>query len=202
MLREKKPGMKWLLLSSLAGLAVPRVALAEPLRYDMDPNHTYPSFEGDHLGGLSVWRGKFNASEGYVMLDREAEAGTVQVTIDLGSVDFGHEEMNEHAVSAEFFDVQKYPQAVYQGTLGGFTDGVPSEVSGELTLHGVTQPVTLTLNSFKCMPHPMLKREVCGANALGEFDRSAFGLDVGKDYGFDMEVRLQIQVEAIQAQQQ
>ena len=200
MLEKTRFGMKWLVLGSLTSLASAGVVLAEPVRYEMDPDHTYPSFEGDHMGGLSVWRGKFNTSEGYVVMDRKAETGRLEVTVDLGSVDFGHPEMNEHAVGADFFDVRKYPRAVYRGELRGFSDGVPSEVAGELTLHGVTQPLDLTLNTFKCMPLPMLKREVCGADAIGTFDRSEFGLDVGKDYGFDMEVRLQIQVEAIAAQ--
>jgi polyisoprenoid-binding protein YceI len=200
MLRETSPGSATLLLLWLTSLIAAGAAAAEPVRYDMDPEHTYPSFEGDHMGGLSLWRGKFNSSTGHVMLDRESESGTVEVSIDLRSVDFGHPAMNEQAVSAEFFDVEKFPQAVYRGKLGGFSDGEPTEVTGELTLHGVTNPVTLTLNAFKCMPHPMLKREVCGADAEGTFDRSDFGLDVGKDYGFDMEVRLRIQVEAIKAE--
>jgi len=70
-------------------------------------------------------------------------------------------------------------------------------VDGMLTLHGVTLPLTLQIRSFKCMPHPLLKRELCGADALATFQRDAFGMDAGKDYGFDMTVTLRIQVEAI-----
>jgi polyisoprenoid-binding protein YceI len=89
--------------------------------------------------------------------------------------------------------------AHYKGTLGGFVNGMPTTVTGDLTLHGVTKPVNLKVKSFRCMPHPMYKREVCGADALGTLYRDQFGIDSGKAYGFNMEVTLRIQVEAIMA---
>jgi len=174
-------------------------ASAEPVIYQMDPSHTYPSFEGDHMAGLSTWRGKFNRASGTVTLDRASGSGSVEATIDLTSVDFGHEEMNAHAMSAEFFDVAKYPTASYTGTLQAFVDGVPTKLVGELDLHGVRQPVALDIRAFKCMEHPMAKREVCGADAVGTFDREAFGLTAGKAWGFNMDVVLRIQVEALRA---
>lgn len=180
------------LLASAAGIA------AAPVVYEMDPAHTFPSFEGDHFG-ISVWRGKFTRSSGKVTLDREAGTGTVDVTIDAASIDFGLEAMNEHARAPDFLDVAKYPQVTYKGQLAAFADGKPTRVDGELTLHGVTRPVTLQIDRFKCMPHPMLQREVCGADALGTFERDEFGLSAGKDYGFDMTVTLRIQVEAVVA---
>ncbi len=178
-------------------LAVGGTAMAATVNYDIDPEHTYPSFEADHMGGLSVWRGKFNRSSGKVAIDREAGTGTVDVAIDVSSVDFGHDVLNEYALGEALFDSAKYPQATYTGRLEGFVDGKPTRVAGELTLHGVTRPVELKLNSFKCMPHPMLKREVCGADALATIQRDAFGMSAGKDHGFSMAVTLRIQVEAI-----
>ena len=156
--------------SALIGLALSAsgAAAAATVTYDIDPDHTYPSFEADHMGGLSVWRGKFNKSSGKVTLDKAAGTGTVDITIDMASADFGQDALNEHARGADLFDVAKYPQATYKGKFEGFMDGAPSRVAGELTLHGVTHPVELKINSFKCMPHPMLKREVCGADALGD----------------------------------
>jgi polyisoprenoid-binding protein YceI len=74
-------------------------------------------------------------------------------------------------------------------------------VVGTLTLHGVTRPVDLKIDLFKCIPHPIFKRELCGANATGTFDRSEFGLSAGKDYGFKMDVTLRIQVEALKAEE-
>lgn len=178
-------------------LAANGIAAAATVHYDIDPEHTYPSFEADHMAGLSVWRGKFNHSSGTVALDKEAGTGAVEVAIDVSSIDFGNDALNEHARGAELSDVAKYPQATYRGRLEDFFDGKPTRVAGELTLHGVTRPVGLKINSFKCMPHPMLKREVCGADALATIQRDEFGMPAGKDYGFSMAVTLRIQVEAI-----
>jgi polyisoprenoid-binding protein YceI len=174
-------------------------ALAAPVTYKVDPAHTYPSFAADHFGGLSVWRGKFDRSSGTVVLDRAAGTGTVDITVDASSIDFGQEKLNEHAKSAEMFDVQKYPTATYKGTLTNFKDGYPTEVDGELTLHGVTKPLNLTINQFTCrtMPAAMGGKERCGADASASFKRSDFGIDYGEKYGFNMLVKLQIQVEAI-----
>jgi polyisoprenoid-binding protein YceI len=172
-------------------------AIAVPVKYDVDPNHTYPSFEADHFGGLSVWRGKFDKSSGTIVLDKEKSSGSVDVTIDASSIDFGHAKLNEHAKSAERFDVAKYPTATYKGTLAKFKDGAPTEVDGQLTLHGVTKPVKLTINQFKCMVNPMSKKETCGADASATFNRSDFGVNFGDKYGFNQEVKLQIQVEGI-----
>lgn len=178
-------------------LAIAPQALAAETRYRIDPEHTYPSFEADHMGGLSVWRGKFNRSRGTVSLDRQAGSGKVDVTVDVASVDFGMDQLNEIARGDGLFDAGKFPEASYRGTLAGFRDGEPGEVDGELTLHGVTRPLALKILSFKCMPHPKFKREVCGADAEGSFRRDAFGMSAGSDYGFDMNVKLRIQVEAI-----
>ncbi|HET6555245.1 MAG TPA: YceI family protein [Dyella sp.] len=165
--------------------------------YTIDPAHTYPSFEADHLGGLSTWRGKFNSTSGKVTLDKAAGTGSVDITVDASSVDFGLDKMNEAARSNELFDVAKYPTATYKGKLGGFVNDAPTKVTGELTLHGVTRPLDLAIRSFKCMPHPMLKRELCGADASATFQRDAFGMEAGKAYGFSMDVALRIQVEAL-----
>ena len=172
-------------------------ASAAPVTYELDPAHTFPSFEADHMG-LSFWRGKFNRTTGTLVLDKAASSGSVMVSIDMDSVDFGLESMHEQAVSPAFFDVAKYPQASYKGKLTDFVDGVPTRVTGELTLHGVTRPVELAIHRFKCIPHPMLKRELCGADASASFRRDAFGLTAGKDYGFSMDVGLRIQMEAVQ----
>ncbi|MGD9841287.1 MAG: YceI family protein [Steroidobacteraceae bacterium] len=175
-------------------------ALAAPVLYNIDPSHTYPSFEADHKGGLSNWRGKFNKSSGTVQLDLAAKTGTVDITIDVGSVDFGLDKMNEHALGEGIFDVKKFPTATYKGTLTNFKGDAPTEIQGELTLHGVTKPVTLTINSFKCIFDAMSKKDVCGADASATIDRSDFGIDFLKAAGFKQEVKLSIQVEAGKAQ--
>ena len=172
-------------------------AIAAPVTYNIDPNHTFPSFEADHFGGLSVWRGKFDKSSGTIVFDKDKAAGTVEITVDAASIDFGLPKLNDHAKSAEIFDVAKFPTATYKGTLAKFKDGAPTEVEGQLTLHGVTKPVKLTINQFKCMVNPMSKKEVCGADAAATFNRSDFGVNFGEKFGFKQEVKLQIQVEGV-----
>ena len=163
--------------------------------YKIDPNHTYPSFEADHMG-ISVWRGKFNKTEGFVTLDRAARTGSIDITIDTTSVDFGHEGMNAHAKKSDIFDVAQFPSASFKAKSIKFTGDVPTSADGEFTLRGVTKPLTLTINKFKCIDHPMLKREVCGADASATFQRSDYGITKGLP-AFSPEVKLAIQVEAI-----
>ncbi len=188
--------MKIVLPATVLAL-VAGTALAAPVTYQIDPGHTYPSFAADHMGGLSVWRGKFDGTTGSVVLDKDKSTGTVQVTVDTTTVDFGHAKLNEHAKTPDLFDVAKFPTAVYKGTLGGFKNGAPTEVKGELTLHGVTKPLTLKIEQFLCKPNPMTKKEVCGADASATFSRADYGIDFGKNFGFNMDVKLQIQIEAI-----
>jgi polyisoprenoid-binding protein YceI len=170
-------------------------ALAAPVTYKLDPAHTYPSFEADHMGGLSVWRGKFDSTSGKVVYDKDAKSGSIDVTIDMTSIDFGQAKLNEHAKSAEIFDATKYPTATYSGKFTKFSGASPTEAEGTLTMHGVTKPVKLMINSFMCKPSPMTKKEVCGADASATFSRADFGVNFGDKYGFKQEVKLQIQVE-------
>jgi polyisoprenoid-binding protein YceI len=163
--------------------------------YTIDPGHTYPSFEADHLG-MSVWRGKFNRTSGTVSLDRAAGTGSLDIVIDAGSIDFGHDMMNSKAKSAAMFHVEKFPTVTYKSKHLKFDGDRLVAVDGELTMLGVTKPVMLTVNKFKCMLSAQLKRDVCGADASAEFKRTDFGLNIGMPR-FAPEVRLAIQVEAI-----
>ena len=174
-------------------------ATAASTTYNLDPDHTHPSFEVDHFGGLSTWRGTFKKSSGTVTLDTEARTGTVDVVIDTATVDFAHDKLNEHVSSAEMLDVARYPTAEYKGKFVEFANGAPTTLIGVLTLHGITKPVTLTINSFKCFEHPMLKKQVCGADATGSFNRADFGVNYGQQYGFKQDVLLRIQVEGVKA---
>lgn len=187
------PKTLWAALALVSGCA-----MAAPVNYTIDPAHTYPSFEADHMG-VSFWRGKMNKNSGTVVLDRAAGTGTVEIVIDLASIDFGLPAMNAWATGKDFSNVKKSPRAIYKGTLEKFVDGNPTQLTGELTLNGQTHPVNLSIQRFKCVPHPMLKRELCGADASGSFNRDAFGLSAGKDYGFNMDVALRIQAEAVAA---
>jgi polyisoprenoid-binding protein YceI len=130
-------------------------------------------------------------------MDTAAKTGAVDVVIDTSTVDFAHDKLNEHVSGPEILDVAKYPTAEYKGKFVEFANGAPRTISGDLTLHGITKPVTLTINSFKCFDHPMLKKQVCGADASGTFNRADFGVNYGQQYGFKQDVLLRIQVEGV-----
>src|SRR6185295_18744294 len=107
-------------IRTLAVLAT--AATAAPKKYTVDPKHTFPSFEADHFGGMSVWRGKFEKTTGTMSIDAEAKTGSVEVTIDASSVDTGMADLNDHLKKADFLEVDKYPTATYKGTLAKFKD--------------------------------------------------------------------------------
>jgi polyisoprenoid-binding protein YceI len=169
--------------------------IAEPITYRIDPSHTYPSFEADHFAGLSIWRGKVNSTSGTVVMDREAQTGSVDITMDMATIDFGHEGMNATAIN-DILEVAIFPTANYQGTLKGFIEGEPTAVEGMLTMHGITLPLDLIIDRFRCQPHHRSGVELCGADASTTFDRSEYGLDADLHLGFFPEVRLLISLEA------
>jgi polyisoprenoid-binding protein YceI len=188
-------------LFGLAGGALAATALAAPATYQIDPAHTFPSFEVDHQGGTSVWRGKFNTTSGTITMDKAAGTGTVNVTVDAASIDFGHQGLNDHVTGKDrpdpaMLDVAKFPTATYEGRLTGWANGAPTKVEGSLTLHGVTKPVNLEIRSFKCAPARQGSGETCGADAYAEFNRADFGVSFGQSFGFNMGVVLRIQIEA------
>ncbi|HYL69941.1 MAG TPA: YceI family protein, partial [Candidatus Dormibacteraeota bacterium] len=178
-------------------------AEAAPHSYRIDPNHTHPAFEVDHFDGLSTWRGLFRTTSGTITLDREHGTGTVDVSIQISSIELGHERLDQIVVGEKIgdwngLDAARYPTAEYRGTLADFVQGAPTTVKGQLTLHGVSRALALKIDSFKCIPdHPLLKREVCGADASGAFNRADFGVNAGLQFAFRQQVLLRIQVEAI-----
>lgn len=190
-------------------LLVAGTAVAAPTHYTIDPDHTYPSFAADHMG-ISTWRGKFDHSKGTVTLDRAARTGTLHIETRVDSINFGNPALTKMVLRdvlpaslckqhCAFFDAAQYPVATYDGKLTDFVGGKPTRAVGKLTLRGVTRPLELEIEHFKCIPDPMLKpRERCGAEASATFDRADFGIDGGQSFGFDMKVALQIQVEALE----
>jgi polyisoprenoid-binding protein YceI len=160
--------------------------------FKIDSDHTYPSFEFSHMG-ISVWRGKFDKTSGTVTLDREAKIGAVEIRVESSSVDFGHRTMNEVALSEEWLNVERFPVMRYRGPIV-FEGDKPVAVDGQLSLLAVTKPVRLKIHSFNCMTHPLFRREVCGADAEGDFNRADFGM---KQYSQGEMIHLRIQVEGM-----
>lgn len=163
--------------------------------YKIESGHTYPSFEADHMG-ISFWRGKFTRTSGTFAIDRAAKTGSFDITIDAGSIDFGHAKMSEHAKSPDMFNAQKFPVITYKGNVIEFNGDMPVAITGDMSMLGVTKLLTLRITKFKCIQHPMMKREVCGADATGELNRSDFGIGYGVP-GSGPEVKLFIQMEAL-----
>jgi len=163
--------------------------------YTLDPGHTFPRFEINHFG-FSTHHGQFNKTAGKLVLDRVAKTGSIEITVDTASIGTGDPKLEEHLRSPEFFNVAKFPAMTFRSKTIAFNGDVPATAAGELTLLGVTRPLMLTISRVKCGPHPMLKKEDCGAEVTGTLKRSDFGMKAYVPVVGD-EVTLRIQVEAI-----
>ena len=189
--------MRFSLLSvAAAATLLAGVSQVQAATYAIDPNHTFATFEIGHFGA-STNRGRFDKKEGTVQFDRAAKTGSVELVIDITSINTGTAAFNKHLQSADLFDAAKHPTATFKSDKFSFNGDKVSEVSGTLTLLGKTQPVTLKATNFNCYDSPMLKREVCGGDFETTLDRTQFGMNYGIDWGFPKNVRLVIQVEAV-----
>ncbi|MDP2132049.1 MAG: YceI family protein [Sulfuritalea sp.] len=181
------------LVTALAAFSA--AALAAPETFNVEPTHTYPRFEYSHFG-YSTQQQRFDKTRGKIVLDRAAKTGSVDVTIDATSVNTGYALFNQHIQAEDYFDSAKYPAITFKSTKVKFEGDKPVAVEGNLTIKGVTRPVTLTVTSFHSMPHPMLKKDAIGANAVTKVKRSDFNMGKNVPYVSD-EVTLTIAVEAI-----
>jgi polyisoprenoid-binding protein YceI len=186
--------MKTIAAIILGGAAL--TAAAAPESFTIDNGHTFPSLEVMHFG-TSIYRGKFNKTSGKVTLDRAGKSGSVEISIDAASIDMGNARLDEHIKSKDFLDVAQFPTATFKSSSFKFNGDKLSEIPGELTLHGVTKPVTLTMNLFNCYTNPMMKKEVCGGDASVTIKRSEYGVKYGTPGPVGDDVKLQIQVEAV-----
>lgn len=169
--------------------------MAEPVTYQVDASHTFARFSYNHMG-LSQQLNRFDKTTGQVVLDLAAKTGEVNIEIDTRSVATGHEAFNEHIQGADFLDTATYPTATFKSSKVIFDGDQPTAVEGDLTIKGVTKPVTLTINSFAAKPHPMLKKPAIGADAQVKIKRSDFNADKFAPAVSD-EVTISIALEAI-----
>lgn len=176
-----------------AFISVP--AFAAPETYVIEPTHSMPRFEYSHFG-YSIQLSRFDKVSGSITLDRAKKTGSVDVTIDAKSVNTGYPLFTGHIQGQDFFDTENYPTLAYKSHKVKFDGDKVVAVEGDLTVKGITKPVTLTVNSFLCMPHPMLKKAACGATATAKIKRSDFNMGKHAPYVGD-EVTLTIPVEAI-----
>lgn len=177
-------------IASLSG-----AAFAEPETFIIDGTHTFPRFSYSHFG-FSKQLSRFNTTKGTIVLDKVAKTGSVDVIIATKSVDTGYSVFDGHIQGDDFLATEQHPVATFKSTKVNFDGDKPASVDGNLTIKGVTKPVTLKLDSFQLMAHPMLKKDAIGANASTKISRTEFNMGKFAPYVGD-EVALDIAVEAI-----
>ena len=181
--------------SAFAAVLIALPAAAEPESFKIDPNHTFPAFEIGHFG-YSFQRGRFNKTSGSITLDTAAKKGSADVAIDTSTVSTGHEKLEEHLRSEDFFNSAKYPQMTFKSSNLAFEGDKVASASGDLTLLGATKPVTFKVDYFFCAPHPVTKKKVCGADLTATIRRSDYGMKTYLPVLAD-DVLLRVNVEAI-----
>ena len=166
---------------------------AVPETYSIDNSHTYPRFSYSHFG-FSTQLSRFDKTIGTITIDRVAKTGAVNVTIDATSIDTGLPLFNEHIQGPDFLDTTKYPTATFTSSKVNFNGDNITSVDGTLTLKGISKPVTLLVTSFQCMPHPMLKKDACGANATTIVKRTDFNMGkYAPNIGDDVTITLSVE---------
>ena len=180
--------------------AMPFATAAQVESYTLDPIHSFVNFTVDHLGFTTI-HGRFDKSSGRATVDRAARKGTVDMVVEAASVNTGDGDKgsrarsrDEHLRTADFFNAAEFPRITYKGNVKFSGDGA-SEVEGQLTLLGVSRPVVLKMERWKCGAHPFNKKELCGGNASGRIKRSEFGMKYGIP-GVGDEINLMIGFEA------
>jgi polyisoprenoid-binding protein YceI len=181
------------LLALIVVISMP--VLAAPETYGIDPTHTYPRFSYSHFG-FSTQLSRFDKTSGNIVIDRAAKTGLVKVTIDTKSVDTGYPLFNEHIQGKDYFDTAQFPTATFVSNKVNFEEDKVTSVEGTLTLKGISKSLTLKVTSFQCMPHPILKKDACGANATAVVKRTDFNMGKYAPNVGD-EVTLSIAVEAV-----
>lgn len=179
---------------ALAAAALPGPDAAAADSYAIDPAHTFPRFEVSHLG-FSTHRGQFNRTAGRLVLDRIAKSGNVEIIVQTASIGTGDPKLESELRSDKFFDVEKFPTMVFRAKTLKFNGDTPASAEGELTLLGVTRPLSLAIAHVKCGAHPLNKKQTCGAEVTGTLKRSDFGMKTFIPLVGD-EITLRIQVEA------
>ena len=187
---------KTLLALALVPVLFASAAQAQSATYAIEPTHTFVTFEIDHFG-TSTNRGRFDKKEGTVQFDRAGKSGKVDITIDTTSINTGTAPFDGHLKSAEILNVAAHPTARFVSDKFVFEGDKVKEVTGQFTLMGKTNPVTLKATKFNCYMSPMIKREVCGGDFEATIKRSQWGASYGINYGFSDDMRLVIQVEAV-----
>ena len=171
-------------------------SVAGPVTYQLDPNHTFATFEVMHFG-TSTLRGRIGPITGEVMVDRAGKSGDLRLRIPMATLSTGMRLLDARLKEPDLLATSEYPEAYFVATRFQFdAGGGVKEVRGEFTLRGVGEPLSLVARSFACRHDEMLKREVCGGDFEADLKRGRFGATLGEPFVSD-DVHLVIQVEAI-----
>ncbi|MFZ6656455.1 YceI family protein [Undibacterium sp. TJN19] len=181
--------------TALFSIFLSSTALAASETYEIDPTHTLPRFEYNHMG-FSTQQSRFDKASGVIVLDRVAKTGSADISIDVQSINTGVTQLNENIKGEDFLDAARWPSITFKSSSFIFNGDNLTAIEGALTIKGITKPVSLTVQSFKCMPHPRLKKEACGATATTVIRRTDFNAGNFAPMVSD-EIRLTIPVEAI-----
>ena len=161
----------------LAGLMTAAMATqAAPVTYKMDPGHTLVLFSWNHFG-YSNPTANIGLGDGTIVFDdKDPSKSSVNVTLPLADLDTHVSKLDEHLKKPDFLDADKYPTITFKSTKVQAEGGNKYKVTGDLTVHGVTKPVTLDATLNKSGEHPMLKVPTVGFDAVTTIKRSEFGV--------------------------
>lgn len=160
----------------LSLIALAASSHAAPETFTIDPTHTAARFEYNHLNWTQQAH-RFDMTTGKIQFDREAKSASVEVSIDARTVNTGYAVFNGHLQGEDFFDAARFPTITFKSTATKFDGDRLVSIAGDLTIKGITKPVTLAVTSFQAGPHPIQKkRDSIGANAVAKVKRSDFGM--------------------------
>ena len=189
-----------LAIVSLSAAALVSTVSSHAAIYHLDSTHSNVRFAIDHFNTSTNTGGFYNLT-GQLEYDKATKTGYIALTIPLNTLNTGNKAFDITLKSADFFDIEKFPLAHFESTQWYFstdkTSAAVSQVDGMLTLHGITNPITLTATKFNCYFNPILKKSVCGGDFTTTIDRTKRGISKYTLLGMTEKVELNIQIEAI-----
>jgi polyisoprenoid-binding protein YceI len=190
-------GHSLLLMLTLGGIGATAPARAEPAEFVLDPEHTSITFFTHHLGYADI-AGMFLEGGGSFRFDEAtSELSEVRIVVPTASVFTNHQRRDQHLRSSDFFNVEEFPEMVFVGRSAEPLGERTGRVTGDLTLRGVTRPLTLEVRLNKAGRYPFLDEHYAiGIDASGTIRRSEFRMTYGEGWVGE-EIRIVIGFEAI-----
>lgn len=169
-------------------------ALAESASYEIDPTHTFATFETSHFDTSTI-RGRFSGIAGRIDFDPETRDGKAMIDLKIDSLSTGIDSFDRLLMGSAALDAERHPTARFESSQFVAAAGRLERIDGTLTLLGVAKPASIQATRFNCYKS-MFGKNVCGGDFILEFDRSAHGVNFGLNWGFSKNIRVVIQIEA------